>query len=70
MKDTTKNTNKVLLSMEHLNFSFNIQRGVVKAVRDLSLTIREGETLTWSGVRLREISDSPCDQSTQSHAAG
>ncbi len=49
MKDTTKNTNKVLLSMEHLNFSFNIQRGVVKAVRDLSLTIREGETLTWSG---------------------
>jgi oligopeptide transport system ATP-binding protein len=61
MKDTTKNTNKVLLSMEHLNFSFNIQRGVVKAVRDLSLTIREGETLTLVG-------ESGCGKSVTAHA--
>jgi len=51
----------VLLSMENLNFSFTTQRGVVKAVRELSLYIKKGETLTLVG-------ESGCGKSVTAHA--
>ena len=51
----------LLLSMENLNFSFDTQRGVVNAVRDLSLTIRKGETLTLVG-------ESGCGKSVTAHS--
>jgi oligopeptide transport system ATP-binding protein len=52
---------ELLLSMENLNFSFDTQRGVVNAVRDLSLTIFKGETLTLVG-------ESGCGKSVTAHA--
>ena len=51
----------VLLSMENLNFSFTTQRGIVKAVRELSLYIKKGETLTLVG-------ESGCGKSVTAHA--
>ena len=56
-----KNNNDILLSIEHLNFSFNTQRGITKAVRDLSLNIKRGETLTLVG-------ESGCGKSVTAHA--
>ncbi|MDA3833444.1 MAG: hypothetical protein PF495_08605 [Spirochaetales bacterium] len=46
MKEKTIDEDDLLLSMEHLNFIFKTQRGIVRAVRDLSLTLRRGQTLT------------------------
>ncbi len=51
----------LLLSIENLNFSFDTQRGVVNAVRDLSLTIRKGETLSLVG-------ESGCGKSVTAHS--
>lgn len=55
------NNKDILLSIEQLNFSFTTQRGVVKAVRELSLHIRKGETLTLVG-------ESGCGKSVTAHA--
>lgn len=62
MKETDTTTEKdILVSIENLNFVFKIQRGVVKAVRDLSLTIRRGETLALVG-------ESGCGKSVTAHS--
>ncbi len=58
MKEIQKD---ILLSIENLNFSFTTQRGIVKAVRDLSLDIRKGETLTLVG-------ESGCGKSVTAHS--
>lgn len=60
MKSEMEQT-EVLLEIERLNFVFNIQRGLVKAVRDLSLTINKGETLALVG-------ESGCGKSVTAHA--
>lgn len=51
----------ILLSIQNLSFSFDTQRGVVNAVRDISLDIRKGETLTLVG-------ESGCGKSVTAHA--
>jgi oligopeptide/dipeptide ABC transporter ATP-binding protein len=61
MSEKQTKQDQLLLSMEHLNFNFNTQRGIVKAVRDLSITIRRGETLTLVG-------ESGCGKSVTAHA--
>ncbi len=58
MKETH---NDILLEMDNLNFSFKTQRGLVRAVRDLSITIRKGETLTLVG-------ESGCGKSVTAHS--
>ncbi|MGD1833607.1 MAG: ABC transporter ATP-binding protein [Sphaerochaetaceae bacterium] len=52
---------ETLLSIEDLNFSFTTQRGIVRAVRDLSINIKKGETLTLVG-------ESGCGKSVTAHA--
>jgi len=52
--------NKILLSMEDINVHFHTRRGVVKAVRDLNLYIKEGETLALVG-------ESGCGKSVTAH---
>jgi oligopeptide/dipeptide ABC transporter ATP-binding protein len=56
-----EDTKDLLLSINNLNFSFDTQRGVVNAVRDLSISIRKGETLTLVG-------ESGCGKSVTAHA--
>ncbi|MDC7234872.1 MAG: ABC transporter ATP-binding protein [Spirochaetales bacterium] len=51
---------KKLLSIENINVHFNTRRGVVKAVRDLSLHINKGETLALVG-------ESGCGKSVTAH---
>ncbi|OQY34785.1 MAG: dipeptide ABC transporter ATP-binding protein DppD [Spirochaetaceae bacterium 4572_59] len=51
---------ETLLSMENINVHFNTRRGVVKAVRDLSLYINKGETLALVG-------ESGCGKSVTAH---
>jgi oligopeptide transport system ATP-binding protein len=51
---------KILLSLENINVHFHTRRGVVKAVRDLSLRIKEGETLALVG-------ESGCGKSVTAH---
>ncbi len=57
--DTVKQ--ETLLEIDNLNFSFKTQRGLVRAVRDLSITIRKGETLTLVG-------ESGCGKSVTAHS--
>ncbi len=61
MSEGKHTADDVLVSIENLNFNFNIQRGIVKAVRDLSVTIKKGETLTLVG-------ESGCGKSVTAHA--
>ncbi len=61
MSEDRHTPDEVLVSIEHLDFNFDIQRGMVQAVRDLSLTIRKGETLTLVG-------ESGCGKSVTAHA--
>lgn len=56
-----KKNNELLMEMDGVNVVFNVQRGVVRAVRDLSLTIRRGETLTLVG-------ESGCGKSVTAHS--
>jgi oligopeptide transport system ATP-binding protein len=68
LNKTTPNTDsgnsghkkEVLLEMENINVSFYIQRGVVRAVKNLSLKIHKGETLTLVG-------ESGCGKSVTAH---
>ena len=50
-----------LLGIDNLSVSFHTRRGVVKAVRNLNLNIREGETLALVG-------ESGCGKSVTAHA--
>ncbi len=50
-----------LLGIDNLSVSFHTRRGVVKAVRNLNLKIREGETLALVG-------ESGCGKSVTAHA--
>ena len=52
---------ETLLEIDNLNFSFKTQRGLVRAVRDLSITIKKGETLTLVG-------ESGCGKSVTAHS--
>ena len=52
--------NEKLLSMENICVNFNTRRGLVRAVRDLSLTIDKGETLALVG-------ESGCGKSVTAH---
>jgi oligopeptide transport system ATP-binding protein len=52
--------NNILLSMEGINVHFHTRRGIVKAVRDLDLQIKEGETLALVG-------ESGCGKSVTAH---
>ncbi len=61
MEEEVKRDDDTLLSIENLNFIFNTQRGVIRAVRDLSLTIKKGETLTLVG-------ESGCGKSVTAHS--
>jgi oligopeptide/dipeptide ABC transporter ATP-binding protein len=61
MNEEKKQHGETLLSMEHMSFNFKTQRGIVKAVRDLSITIKRGETLTLVG-------ESGCGKSVTAHA--
>jgi len=54
------NDKELLMEMKDVNVIFNVQRGTVRAVRDLSLTIRRGETLTLVG-------ESGCGKSVTAH---
>jgi peptide/nickel transport system ATP-binding protein len=56
-----KNNNDVLLDINGLNVSFHTRRGLVRAVKDLSLTIKEGETLALVG-------ESGCGKSVTAHS--
>ena len=56
-----KNNNDVLLDISGLNVSFHTRRGLVRAVKDLSLTIKEGETLALVG-------ESGCGKSVTAHS--
>ena len=60
MSDTAVTTNE-LLGIENLSVSFHTRRGVVRAVRNLNLNIREGETLALVG-------ESGCGKSVTAHA--
>jgi len=51
---------KTLLSIENINVHFHTRRGVIKAVRDLSLHIDKGETLALVG-------ESGCGKSVTAH---
>jgi len=65
IETTTKNEAAVrqeeLLGIDNLNVSFHTRRGVVKAVRNLRLNIKEGETLALVG-------ESGCGKSVTAHA--
>jgi len=52
--------NKKLLSMENISVNFKTRRGLVKAVRNLSLSIDKGETLALVG-------ESGCGKSVTAH---
>ena len=54
------NKKEVLLEMENINVSFYVQRGVIRAVKNLSLKIHKGETLTLVG-------ESGCGKSVTAH---
>jgi oligopeptide transport system ATP-binding protein len=58
--NTSAGTPELLLEMRGVNVSFHVQRGIVKAVRDLSLTIKRGETMTLVG-------ESGCGKSVTAH---
>lgn len=58
---TRNMSDELLLEMKGVNISFHVQRGVVKAVRDLSLKINKGETLTLVG-------ESGCGKSVTAHS--
>jgi len=59
--DTMRRNTGELLAIENLNVSFHTRRGVVRAVRDLNLSIKDGETLALVG-------ESGCGKSVTAHA--